>query len=146
MAESLEQWGPRPRPITLDVREPELFRSALAEGRGLVVPTAHFGGWEVGARFLSDLGRPVNLVMAHEPNPTVRAMMHRVRTRLGFNVIYSDSRCSPRCPSCRRSAAIRSSACRSIPGDDGGGSDRVLWSPRAVRGGLFAIARVAHAP
>jgi hypothetical protein len=90
MTESLEQWGPRPRPITLEVLQPELFRAALAEGRGLVVPTAHFGGWEVGAHFLSDLGRPVNLVMAHEPNPTVRDFMHRLRTRHGINVIYSD--------------------------------------------------------
>jgi KDO2-lipid IV(A) lauroyltransferase len=89
VTESLEQWGPRPRPLVLDVPQPELFQAALAGGRGLVVPTAHFGGWEIGARFLSDLGRPVNLVVAPEPNPTTRDFMHRLRTRYGFNVIYS---------------------------------------------------------
>ena len=90
MTESLEQWGPRPPRIALEVPESEVFRAALAEGRGLVIPTAHFGGWEVGARFLSDLGRPVNLVTAHEPNPTARDFIHRLRTRHGVNVIYSD--------------------------------------------------------
>ena len=72
MTESFEQWGPRPPRIVLEVPELDVFRAALAEGRGLVIPTAHFGGWEVGARFLSDLGRPVNLVTAHEPNPGSR--------------------------------------------------------------------------
>ena len=89
LTESLEQWGPRPPPLVREVPAPELFRAALAEGRGLVVPTAHFGGWDIGARFLSDLGRPVNLVVAPEPNPTTREFMHRLRTRFGFNVIYS---------------------------------------------------------
>ena len=90
MTESLEQWGPRPPRIALEVPAPEVFRAALAEGRGLVVPTAHFGGWEVGARFLTDLGRPVNVVTAHERNPTARDFIHRLRTRHGVNVIYSD--------------------------------------------------------
>ncbi len=45
----------------------------LPDGRGLVVLTSHFGTWEVGARALQRFGRPVNLVMAREPNPTVQA-------------------------------------------------------------------------
>jgi KDO2-lipid IV(A) lauroyltransferase len=89
MTESLEQWGTRPPPLVREVPDPPLFRDALAEGRGLVVPTAHFSGWDIGARFLSDLGRPVNLVVAPEPNPTTREFMHRLRTRFGFNIIYS---------------------------------------------------------
>src|SRR4030095_14985481 len=89
MTESLEQWGTRPPPLVREVPDPALFRDALAEGRGLVVPTAHFSGWDIGARFLSDLGRPVNLVVAPEPTPTTREFMHRLRTRFGFNIIYS---------------------------------------------------------
>jgi KDO2-lipid IV(A) lauroyltransferase len=89
MTESLEQWGTRPPPLVREVPDPALCRDALAQGRGLVVPTAHFSGWDIGARFLSDLGRPVNLVVAPEPNPTTREFMHRLRTRFGFNIIYS---------------------------------------------------------
>ena len=49
--------------------------------------TGHFGSWEVAARHLSGLGRPVNMVVAHEPNPSVRDFMHAIRTRHGFRVI-----------------------------------------------------------
>src|SRR5215471_13897865 len=90
MTESLEQWGPRPRPLDFEVLHPEIYDEALAEGRGLVVVTGHFGSWEIAARVLARLGRPVNLVTAHEPNPSVRAFVHSLRTRHGFHVIYSD--------------------------------------------------------
>src|SRR2546422_5444562 len=90
LTEGLEQWGPRPRPLDLRVVDGAVFEEALAERRGLVVVTGHFGSWEVAARVLSHLNRPVNMVTAHEANPTVREFMHAVRTRHGFNVIYSD--------------------------------------------------------
>ena len=90
MTESMEQWGPRPRPIERTIVGAEIMERAAAEGRGLVVVTGHFGSWEVGARMLSALGLPVNWVTASEPNPTVRKFVHEMRTRHGFNVIYSD--------------------------------------------------------
>src|SRR5919197_206128 len=90
VTEAMEQWGPRPRPLELHVVGSELFEAALAERRGLVVLTGHFGSWEVAARHLARLGRPVNMVVAHEPNPSVRDFMHAIRTRHGFHVIYSD--------------------------------------------------------
>src|SRR5215470_6534232 len=40
MTESFEQWGARPPALVREVPDPALFRDALAEGRGLVVPTA----------------------------------------------------------------------------------------------------------
>jgi KDO2-lipid IV(A) lauroyltransferase len=148
MTESLEQWGPRPRPITLEVLQPELFRAALAEGRGLVVPTAHFGGWEVGARFLSDLGRPVNLVVAHEPNPTVRDFMHRLRTRHGVNVIYSDRSVFAGLPVLQ---ALRRDEVVGMQIDPWGqpqGAQAIEFCGRSAlfQAGPFVLARVARAP
>src|SRR5216117_1705698 len=70
VTEAMEQWGPRPRPLALHVVGAEIFEDALAEHRGLVVLTGHFGSWEVAARHLAGLGRPVNMVVAHEPNPS----------------------------------------------------------------------------
>src|SRR6266566_6739848 len=67
VTEAMEQWGPRPRPLELHVVGTEIFEAALAEHRGLVALTGHFGSWEVAARHLSGLGRPVNMVVAHEP-------------------------------------------------------------------------------
>src|SRR4029450_755259 len=90
MTEGMEQWGPHPSPLELTTPGRERAEDALREGRGLVVLTGHFGSWEVGARVLTDLGRPVNLVTAHEVNPTVHDFLHAMRTRHGFNVLYSD--------------------------------------------------------
>ncbi|MGH7895689.1 MAG: lysophospholipid acyltransferase family protein [Candidatus Binatia bacterium] len=90
MTESMEQWGPRPRPLELSVDGGKIIERAVAEGRGLIVVTGHFGSWEVGARMLANLRRPVSWVMATEPNPTVRAFVHEMRTRHGFGVLYSD--------------------------------------------------------
>src|SRR4029450_5359554 len=92
MTEGMEQWGPHPRPLDLTIRGRELVEDALAERRGLVVQTGHFGSWEVGARVLTDLGRPVNLVTAHETNPTVHEFLHAMRTRNGVHVLYSYGR------------------------------------------------------
>src|SRR5262249_53697851 len=50
MTEGMEQWGPRPRPVDLAIDGREIFEGALAEGRGLVVLTGHFGSWEIAAR------------------------------------------------------------------------------------------------
>ena len=90
VTEAMEQWGPRPRPLELAVVGREILTEALAVHRGVILLTGHFGSWEVAARFLGELGRPVNLVMAHEPNPTVRAFEHALRTRHGAQVMYSD--------------------------------------------------------
>jgi lauroyl/myristoyl acyltransferase len=148
MTESLEQWGPRPPRITLEVTEPGLFRAALAEGRGLVVPTTHFGGWEVGARFLSDFGRPVNLVTAHEPNPTARAFVHRLRTRHDVNVISSDRSVFAGLPvlqALRRNEVI---GMQMDPWGQAQGTQTIDFCgrPTSFQVGPFAIARVARAP
>ena len=37
VTESMEQWGPRPRPLSLDVPDPAPLHAALADGRGVVI-------------------------------------------------------------------------------------------------------------
>ena len=148
LTESMEQWGPRPRPIAFEVRDAEPIRAALAEGRGLVIPTAHFGGWEVGARFLADLGRPVHLVVAHEPNPTVQRFMHQLRTRHGIRLIYSDRSVFAALPvldALRRHEVV---GMQIDPWAGPQGSHKVDFcgAPARFQLGPFAVARVAHAP
>jgi KDO2-lipid IV(A) lauroyltransferase len=148
MTESLEQWGPHPPRVALEVPDPDPFRAALAEGRGLVVPTAHFGGWEVGACFLSDLGRPVNLVTAHEPNPTARDFIHRLRTRHGVNVIYSDRSLFAGLPVLQ---ALRRNEVVGMQMDPWGQPQNAqtiefCGRPAPFQIGPFVIARVARAP
>jgi lauroyl/myristoyl acyltransferase len=148
LTENLEQGSPHPPPISLDVPDPDIFQTALAEHRGLVVPTAHFGGSEIGARFLSDLGRPVNLVVAPEPNPTTREFMHRLRTRYGFNVIYSGRSvfgALPLLQALRRDEVVglQIDPWGSLPGAQ---DIEFFGRPAPFRIGPFTLARIARAP
>src|SRR3989441_3325778 len=148
VTEAMEQWGPRPRPLALHVVGAELFAAALAEHRGLVVVTGHFGSWEVAARHLSGLGRPVNMVVAHEPNPTVRDFMHAVRTRHGFRVIYSARSVFTGLPILQALRRDEIVGMQIEPWGPMPGSHEVEFCGRPTRFqlGPFAVARVAGAP
>ena len=148
VTEAMEQWGPRPRPLELHVVGSELFEAALAERRGLVVLTGHFGSWEVAARHLARLGRPVNMVVAHEPNPSVRDFMHAIRTRHGFHVIYSDRSVFTGLPILQALRRDEIVGMQIEPWGPMPGSHEVEFCGRPTRFqlGPFAVARVAGAP
>jgi len=148
MTESLEQWGSRPPPLVREIPALELCHAALAEGRGLVVPTAHFGGWDIGARFLSDFGRPVNLVVAPEENSTTREFMHRLRVRFGFNIIYSGRSVFTAIPvreALRRNEVV---GMQIDPWGPSRGAREIDFCGRSApfQTGPFVIARVTRAP
>src|SRR3989475_2127869 len=148
VTEAMEQWGPRPRPLELHVVGTEIFEAALAEHRGLVALTGHFGSWEVAARHLSGLGRPVNMVVAHEPNPSVRDFMHAIRTRHGFRVIYSARSVFTGLPILRALRRDEIVGMQIEPWGPMPGSHEVDFCGRPTRFqlGPFAVARVAGAP
>lgn len=148
MTEGMEQWGPHPKPLTVRIVGQELVHGALAEGRGLVVLTGHFGSWEVGARMLSDLGRPVHLVTAHEPNPTVHDFLHAMRTRHGFNVVYSDRSLFTGLPILHALRRHEIVGMQIEPWGPKRGSHVVEFfgRPTSFQLGPFAVARVARAP
>lgn len=148
MTEGMEQWGPHPRPLQLSIPGRELVEDALAEGRGLVVLTGHYGSWDVGARVLTGLGRPVNLVTAHESNPTVHDFLHAMRTRHGFNVIYSDRSLFAGLPALQALRRHEIVAMQIEPWGPKRGSHEVDFCGRATRFqlGPFAVARIARSP
>ncbi|HJQ85594.1 MAG TPA: lysophospholipid acyltransferase family protein [Candidatus Binatia bacterium] len=148
VTEGFEQWGPRPRPLELQVIDSRIVDEALAEHRGLVMLTGHFGSWEVAARVLAGLGRPVNMVTAHEPNPTVREFMHAVRTRHGFNVIYSDRSVFTGLPILQALRRDEIVGMQIEPWGPLPGSHEVEFCGRTTsfQLGPFAVARVARAP
>jgi KDO2-lipid IV(A) lauroyltransferase len=125
-----------------------VVREALAEGRGLVVVTGGFGSWEVAAHELARLGRRVTMVGAQEANPTVREFLHRMRTRHGFGMIYSDRSLLAGLPvlqALRRGEVV----CMKIePWGPLPGTHPVEFCGRTAHFqlGPFAIARVAKAP
>jgi KDO2-lipid IV(A) lauroyltransferase len=148
LTEGMEQWGPHPRPLDLQIVNARLFEDALAEHRGLVVVTGHFGSWEVGARVLSRLGRPVNMVTAREPNPSVRAFMHTMRTRHGFTVLYSDRSLFAGLPIVQALRRDEIVGMQIEPWGPLAGSHEMEFCgrPTRVQLGPFTIARVARAP
>jgi KDO2-lipid IV(A) lauroyltransferase len=148
VTEAMEQWGPRPRPLEMQVVNRHVFDAALAEHRGLVVLTGHFGSWEVAARMLSGLGRPVSMVTAPEQNPTVRDFMHAVRTRHGFKVIYSARSVFTGLPILQALRRDEIVGMQVEPWGPMPGSHEVEFCGRPTRFqlGPFAVARVAKAP
>src|SRR5687768_601468 len=91
MLESMEYYGPRPRPLRIDEPERNFIAEALERGTGAILVTAHVGNWEISGRALQATGRPVNMVMAREPNETTQEYAVRSREHGGIHVILSDS-------------------------------------------------------
>jgi KDO2-lipid IV(A) lauroyltransferase len=130
------------------VQQRDVALGALAERRGVIVLTGHFGCWEVAARFLAGLDRPVHLVTAREPNPTVRDFMHAFRTRHGFRVIYSDRSVFAALPilqALRRGEVV---GMQIDPWGPPSGTQAIDFCGRPARFqmGPFVVARVARAP
>jgi KDO2-lipid IV(A) lauroyltransferase len=148
MTESMEQWGPRPMPLRVETIGQDIFDAALAEEHGLIVATGAFGSWEAGARMLSTVGRPVHMVMAHEANPTVREFVHRMRSRHGVGVIYSDQSPLGGVP-ILQALRRREVVCMKIEsraGLAGAMSTPLFGQPAYFQSGPFEVARVARAP
>lgn len=148
MTESMEQWGPRPKPLRVETIGQDVFDAALAEERGLIVATGAFGSWEAGARMLATVGRPVHMVMAHEANPTVREFVHRMRTRHDVGVIYSDQSPLGGVP-ILQALRRREVVCMKIEARGplaGATATPFFGRPTYFQSGPFEVARVARAP
>ena len=89
--ETHEAYGPRPAPVDLTPPEEDLLAAALAEGRGVVVLTAHFGNSDIAANGLARYRRPVNIVMAREENVTVKGFAQAVRESGGLRIVYDSA-------------------------------------------------------
>jgi lauroyl/myristoyl acyltransferase len=91
MTETLEHYGPRPKPVRLDLPARDPIVEALREGHGAVVVTGHIGNWDIAAKTLREYGQAINLVMAREANTTTQDYVRQMRERAGVRVIFSDS-------------------------------------------------------
>jgi lauroyl/myristoyl acyltransferase len=87
-------------------------------------------------------------VTAHEPNPTAREFIHRLRTRHGFKVIYSDRSLFTGLPILQALRRHEIVGMQIEPWGPKPGSHEVDFCGRRTRVqlGPFAIARVARAP
>jgi lauroyl/myristoyl acyltransferase len=63
-----------------------LIESLLREGKGLIVLTVHLGNWEMGLLHLSNLGRPVSVVLREEETEGAR-FENEARRRAGVRIV-----------------------------------------------------------
>jgi len=148
MTETMEYYGPRPKPIRVDVPPDDDLAAALRAGRGAIVVTGHFGNWDVAAKLINSHGRPINLVMAREVNATTHEFVRAAREQAGVHVIHSDTSVFSSINIIR---ALRQNEVVAIQIDRplGAGGTQVLeffGAPAAFSSGPFVLARVSGAP
>ena len=89
LAEILRAGSPRARLPEAVVWGDRYFEDALADGRGLVIATAHTGGWEtVGPLLSRDRGLRVMIAEAPEQDETARRIQDEARRAHGLLVAH----------------------------------------------------------
>jgi KDO2-lipid IV(A) lauroyltransferase len=91
LADTLALLDPRERAgrtMTMDAASHEVFRVALAEGRGVVYIAAHLGPWERMAALLVEEGFPVATVARESYDPRLTALYEGLRAPRGVRSIY----------------------------------------------------------
>lgn len=85
--------GPR-----LHLEEPsrDLLRAAVAEGRGVVLPSAHLGPWEHVARALKEGGVPLVAVGRESYDPRLQRIYDVLRGGVGIPMLYRGHPGAPR--------------------------------------------------
>lgn len=148
LTETMEYYGPRPRPMRVETPGHDPLREALQQGNGAVIVTGHFGNWDVAGKLLCEYGRPINMVMAREVNTSTRDYVQQAREAAGVNVIYSDSSVFS---SLNMVRALRRNEIVALQLDRMLGGERCHWipffgAPAAFPTGPFVLARAAKAP
>jgi Kdo2-lipid IVA lauroyltransferase/acyltransferase len=65
----------------------ESVRDVLKKGRGVIVATAHFGNWEIGAASMAVHGLPVDALALTQQNPLVNELVQNLRREIGITVL-----------------------------------------------------------
>lgn len=67
-----------------------ILDEVLAEGKGAILVSPHFGNWELGGLGLADRGYRLNVLTFREPDEKVNELREDVRESRGIGVIYVD--------------------------------------------------------
>src|SRR5215475_12018514 len=74
--------------VPLDPRDEAVLRAAHAQGKGVLVATAHIGAWELFARRICALGLPCGTVAKEAHDPRITALLQRSREQSGLRVFW----------------------------------------------------------
>lgn len=92
--------------------------AAMAEGRGIVLVSAHFGNWDLAAAALARL-YPVNVIADTFSPPRLDTLINRRRAALGLRVIPVERAVKRTVSALRRNEAVAFLVDKPIPGDQG---------------------------
>jgi KDO2-lipid IV(A) lauroyltransferase len=84
------------RTVELGAEEESLLRAAYAEGKGVIVATAHIGAWELFARRVGALGIPCGTAGKEAHDPRITALLERGRAAGGVKVFWRGAPMSAR--------------------------------------------------
>jgi KDO2-lipid IV(A) lauroyltransferase len=149
LAESLGAERPEALAESPSVLNAERLRTALADGRGVVLVTAHTGAWDAAARFLArHVDANVAIVMAKEPDEVARALHDGIRGRTGVQVFHVGEHPLDALPALRH---LRQGGILAVQLDRSPASAQVVsvplsGQPFAVPSGPFRLASLGGAP
>lgn len=103
---------------SLTIENWETFRSALAEGKGALVATAHFGSWELLGEVLARRGLKLNAVV-RPLKGAVNARIVENRVKAGLKLIPPRGAISGSVRALRRGEVVAVLLDQSLPGDRG---------------------------
>jgi KDO2-lipid IV(A) lauroyltransferase len=66
------------------------LKSILAGGRGVVLVTAHLGGWELGGFALARMGYKITTVAGVQLSPALSPVVRAMKARFGIRVVSAD--------------------------------------------------------
>ncbi|MBV9108535.1 MAG: lysophospholipid acyltransferase family protein [Gemmatimonadetes bacterium] len=64
-----------------------LLEEALAEGKGVILVTGHYGNWEIAAATVASRGTPISAIVRRQGNLLVDARLDGLRRNLGVETI-----------------------------------------------------------
>ena len=123
------------------------LRAAMAEGRGIVLLTAHLGNWQAVMTCLDRLDRTVHLVMRPEDNPAVAESLRLSDGAERLRIISPESHLGGAVPIAR---ALQEGGLVAVMGDRSYGFSAVtvpfLGAPARLSCGGFHMAAVSGCP
>jgi KDO2-lipid IV(A) lauroyltransferase len=82
--------------VQLDPRSEQVVRDAHAQGKGVLVVTAHVGNWELFARRICKVGPPCATVAKEQHDPRLTKLLEESRRQAGLTLFWRGSAGSAR--------------------------------------------------
>ncbi len=136
----------RPDRLVARIEGDEHLRAADAEGRGLVLVTAHLGNWELGGRLLATrLRRPTHVVVEAEADPRIERFLRGGPSPVRFVRRRDPTAVVPLVSALRRNEIVALQGDRAL-GTRGDALVDFFGAPAPFPLGPFVLARAAGAP